>query len=141
MYKKILVAYDGSEGSKKAIERGVLTAKLHQADIRAIWVQSKLPHYPETISEVKQEQNGATAFANKLENEVHHFSKAHNYPVKFVYQQGHTTKTIVTYAEKEHFDLVVVGSTGHSNLWGRLLGHTADMISENTHCDVLIVKI
>ena len=79
-------------------------------------------------------------FANKLENEIHHFSKNNKYPVKFIYQQGHTTKTVVTYAEKEHYDLVIVGSTGHSNLWGRLLGHTADMISENAHCDVLIVR-
>jgi nucleotide-binding universal stress UspA family protein len=140
MYKKILVAYDGSEGSKKALERGVKTAQLYQAEITAIWVQSKLPHYPETISEVKQEQAGAIAYAGKLENEVKHFSKKMNYPIRFVFQQGHTTKTIVTVAEKEHFDLVIVGSTGHSNLWGRLLGHTADMISENAHCDVLIVK-
>lgn len=140
MYKKILVAYDGSDGSKKALERGVNTAQLYQAEITAIWVQSKLPHYPETISEVKQEQNSAIAFANNLEIEVKHFSKKNNYPIKFVYQQGHTTKTIVTTAEKDHFDLVIVGSTGHSNLWGRLLGHTADMISENAHCDVLIVR-
>jgi nucleotide-binding universal stress UspA family protein len=140
MYKKILVAYDGSDGSKKALERGVITAQLHQAEIKVIWVQSKLPHYPETISEVKQEQNGAIAFANKLENEVNHFAKGNNYPIKFVHQQGHTAKTIVTYAEKEHFELIIAGSTGHSNLWGRLLGHTADMISENAHCDVLIVR-
>jgi nucleotide-binding universal stress UspA family protein len=140
MYKKILVAYDGSEGSKKAIDRAIKIAQLHQSELTAIWVQSKLPHYPETISEVKQEQDGALAFANKLEVEVKHFSKQMNYPIRFIYQQGHTTKTIITYAEKEHIGLVVVGSKGHSNLWGRLLGHTADMISENAHCDVLIVK-
>lgn len=140
MYKKILVAYDGSDGSKKALERGVIIAQVFHSEITAIWVQSKLPHYPETISEVKQEREGAVAFANKLETEVKHFSKKTNYPIKFIFNQGHTTKTIVTIAEKEHFDLVIVGSTGHSNLWGRLLGHTADMISENAHCDVLIVK-
>lgn len=140
MYKKILVAYDGSEGSKKALEKAVKTAQLYQSELTAIWVQSALPHYPETISEVNQEREGALAFANKLENEVKHLSKKMNYPIKFVHQQGHTTKTIITYAEKEHINLVVVGSTGHSNLWGRLLGHTADMISENAHCDVLIVK-
>jgi nucleotide-binding universal stress UspA family protein len=135
-----LIAYDGSDGSKKALGRGVKSAQLHQAQITAIWVQSKLPHYPETISEVKQEQNGALAFANRLENELNHFSKKMNYPIKFVFQQGHTTKTIVTFAEKEHCDLIIVGSSGHSNIWGRLLGHTADMISENAHCDVLIVR-
>lgn len=140
MYKKILAAYDGSEGSKTALERAVKIAELLQSELTVIWVQSKLPHYPETISEVKQEQDGALAFANKLESEIKHFSKKVNYPIKFVYHQGHTTNTIVTIAEKEHYNLIVVGSTGHSNLWGRLLGHTADMISENAHCDVLIVR-
>lgn len=140
MYKKLLVAYDGSEGSKRALDKGIKIAQLYQAEVTAIWIQSKLPHYPETVSEVNQEQSSAIAFANKLKEEVHHFSKKVNYPIKFIHQQGHTTKTIVTYAEKEHISLVVVGSTGHSNLWGRLLGHTADMISENAHCDVLIVK-
>jgi nucleotide-binding universal stress UspA family protein len=140
MYKIILVAYDGSDGSKKALERGVKTAQLYQAQITAIWIQGKLLYYPETVSEVKQEQNGAIAFANKLRNEVHHLSKKVNYPIKFISQQGHTTKTIITFAKKEHSDLIIVGSSGHSNLWGNLLGHTADMISENAHCDVLIVR-
>lgn len=140
MYKKILVAYDSSEGSKKALDRAFKTAQLHNAQLYAIWIQSKLPHYPETISEVKQEQESAASFAKRLENELHHISKKYNYPIKFVYKQGHTTKTIITFAEEEHFDLIIVGSSGHSNLWGRLLGHTADMISENAHCDVLIVR-
>lgn len=140
MYKKILVAYDGSEGSRKALDKAIKLAQLYKTELTAAWIQSKLPHYPETISEVKQEQNGALAFANKLKDEIHHLSKKANYPIRFVHQQGHTTKTIVTIAEKEHFNLVIVGSTGHSNIWGRLLGHTADMISENAHCDVLIVK-
>lgn len=140
MYNKILVAFDGSDGSKIALEKGMRIAQSYHAEITAIWVQSKLPHYPETISEVKQETEGARAYANKLEVEVKHIAKKINYPVKFISQQGHTTKTIITLAEKNHHDLIIVGSSGHSNLWGRLLGHTADMISENAHCDVLIVK-
>jgi nucleotide-binding universal stress UspA family protein len=34
----------------------------------------------------------------------------------------------------------VVGHSDHSGLWGRLLGDTADRISDHAHCSVLIVK-
>ncbi|HUI65354.1 MAG TPA: universal stress protein [Bacteroidota bacterium] len=53
---------------------------------------------------------------------------------------GHPAKSIMSYAEKNDFDLIVLGNRGHSELWGRFLGHTADKISENAHCSVLIVR-
>ena len=43
-------------------------------------------------------------------------------------------------ADEGRYDLVVVGHSDHSELWGRLLGDTADRISDHAHCSVLIVK-
>ncbi len=53
---------------------------------------------------------------------------------------GNPAQLIVQYAEHQAFDLIVIGSHGHSGLWGRLLGHTTDRISEHAHCSVLIVR-
>jgi hypothetical protein len=39
-----------------------------------------------------------------------------------------------------HRGLIVRGNRGHSELWGRVMGHTADRVSENAHCDMLIVR-
>ena len=61
-----------------------------------------------------------------LKSEIKHFSKKVNYPIKFVYQQGHTTKTIVTVAEKEHYNLVVVRKARDIQIFG------ADY--SDTHC-------
>lgn len=36
--------------------------------------------------------------------------------------------------------MIVVGHSDHSELWGRLLGDTADRVSDHAHCSVLIVK-
>jgi len=47
---------------------------------------------------------------------------------------------ILSYAEKGEYDLIVLRNRGHSELWGRFLGHTADKISENTQHSVLIVR-
>ncbi len=43
MFKKILLAYDGSEGAKKGLEVGLSLAKLHQAELWILAVQEKLP--------------------------------------------------------------------------------------------------
>ena len=38
------------------------------------------------------------------------------------------------------YDLIVIGHSDHSALWGRLLGDTADRIADQAPCSVLIVK-
>ena len=38
------------------------------------------------------------------------------------------------------YDLILIGPSDYSELWGRLLGDTADRISDHAHCSVLIVK-
>lgn len=55
MFKKILLAYDGSESAKKGLEAGINLAKLHQADLWALAVQEKLPRFAGTIDEVQEE--------------------------------------------------------------------------------------
>lgn len=140
MYKKLLIAYDGSEGAKIALERALLIASINNSVAVAIWVQGSLPHYPETVSEVEQEKIAASAFYNNLEKEVHKIAKEKNYPVKFIVKQGNPSKMILNSAEELQCDLIVVGGSGHSKLWDKFLGHVADKISENAQCDVLIVR-
>ena len=47
---------------------------------------------------------------------------------------------MVKFANDGGYDLIVIGHSDHSELWGRLLGDTADRISDHAHCSVLIVK-
>ena len=47
---------------------------------------------------------------------------------------------IVNFAKDGGYDLIIVRHSDHSELWGRLLGDTADRISDHAHCSVLIVK-
>ena len=47
---------------------------------------------------------------------------------------------LVKLAAENGFDLIVIGHSDHSELWGRLLGDTADRIADHAHCSVLIVK-
>ena len=54
--------------------------------------------------------------------------------------RGHPAKAIIKFAVDGNYDLIVVGHSDHSALWGRLLGDTADRIADHAHCSVLVVK-
>lgn len=140
MFKKILIAFDGSEGSKIALTQAAEMAKQCGALLRAIWVKSKLPHYPETVSEISEEQAAADAFLEGLKKDLSEFSLKYELEIELYSVTGNPSKTIVSYAKENNFDLIVLGYKGHSSLWGSSLGHTADRVSEHAHCSVLIVR-
>lgn len=140
MYKKILVAYDGSEGSRKALEHAIRLAQELGSQIFALWVRGSLPHYPETVDEVEEEKEAADSFLKRLTGELMDFSKKYGIEIRADSKTGHPAKTIVDYAREHGFDLIVLGHRGHSGLWGSFLGHTTDKVSENAHCSVLIVR-
>jgi nucleotide-binding universal stress UspA family protein len=53
---------------------------------------------------------------------------------------GHPAQEIVRAADDQGADLVVVGHSGHSGVWGRFLGGTAEKVSRHAVCSVLIVR-
>jgi len=61
MFKKMLVAFDGSEGAKRALAVGIRMAQIHQAELWALAVEEKLPKFSGTIDEVQEEKEFATA--------------------------------------------------------------------------------
>ena len=52
---------------------------------------------------------------------------------------GNEVEAIVA-AAREGFELVVVGFAGHTNIFGRIMGSTAQTLSRLSPCSVLIVK-
>ena len=140
MYKKILVGYDGSDGSKRALEHAIHLTQEHDGELWTLWVRGSLPHYPETIDEIEEEKEAADSYLQNLMGEVAAYSKQFNIEIHGDTKSGHVAKTIVDYAKEGGFELIVIGHSGHSGLWGHLLGHTADKVSETAHCSVLIVR-
>lgn len=44
------------------------------------------------------------------------------------------------YALEVGADLLIIGHSGHSGIWGRLLGTTADKVVDHAPCSVLVVR-
>ena len=140
MYKKFLIAFDGSEGSKKALIQGIKLAKITGGELLALWVKGSLPHYPETIDEVEEEKEAANGFMEKIKEDITLIAKQENMQIDLMSRSGNPSKVIIDYAKENHIDLIIMGHRGHSGLWGNLLGHVTDKVSECAHCDVLIVR-
>ena len=140
MFEKILVGYDGSKGGKAALRRAVLMAKCANAQITALWVREPLPRYTDLPGEPESEAEAADEYFQERQKEVAEVAAQHGVKIGCETRRGHPAKAVVTMATEGDYDLIVVGHSDHSEMWGRLLGDTADRISDHAHCSVLIVK-
>lgn len=140
MYKNILVAYDGSASAKLAMKGALELGKKLGSNITALWVRDSLPHFVETIDEIQEEKEVTDAYEQKLADEVNEVATKENTNIAFVSLPGNPAKAVVDYATKFQSDLIVTGHTSHHNIWGNLLGNTADKISDHAPCNVLIVR-
>jgi nucleotide-binding universal stress UspA family protein len=140
MFRKILLAYDGSEGANRALEVGIGLAKIHGAELWAVAVEEKLPRFSGTIDEVQEEKQFANEQYGKLLEAAKVKAKEAGIELKTLMRPGHPAQTIVAVAKEGKFDLVLVGHTGLSGVWAAFLGTTAEKVSRHAPCSVLIVR-
>jgi len=70
MFKKILIGYDGSDGAKKALTKGIEIAKVSGAEIYILSV-GRIPEYAEIISEIEEAKEQAQKFYEKIQKEAY----------------------------------------------------------------------
>jgi len=61
MFRKIIIASDGSEGAARALSAAIKLAKMHNADLHMVSVE-ELPQFPASVSEVIEEKVAANHF-------------------------------------------------------------------------------
>ncbi len=153
MYRKILVAFDGSEASKHALDHAVSIADLMKADVHIISVVPRvmMPVFPDEgfaaapvtaaqdMSDYQERMK--TLYGKSLEEAKKDISN--HYPelkVETKLLEGRPSKTIVDEAENNDVDLIVIGSRGLGGITGWILGSTSRRIVESCTTPVLVVK-
>jgi nucleotide-binding universal stress UspA family protein len=139
MFKRIVVANDGSDGSFRALAMACDLAKQHKASLHMVSVE-ELPNIPASIDEIveaKAEENhkfhDVLAKARKL-------AKDKKIKLDAEVVAGHAVAAIVAHVKESKADLLVVGFMGHSALYERIIGGTADRLVRLAPCPVLVVK-
>lgn len=139
MYRKILVANDGSHGAAAALGVAVDLARKLAAELHMISVE-ELPQLPATIDEVVEDKRDANHRFATVIAAAEARARAGRVKLHPRVVVGHAVPTIVELVGREGFDLLVVGFMGHSAIYSRLIGGTTDRLVELAPCAVLVVK-
>jgi len=140
VYRKILVAYDGSPGARRALMAAIELADQSDAELHCISVEEKLPYYAATLGEVEEAKAERDAYFEKLVQEARRMAWDHGIELHSKVVPGHEVETVIVAVRDGNFDLLVIGFVGHSNVFGRVMGSTTQNLSRLSPCSVLIVK-
>lgn len=142
MYSKILVPLDGSPYSEKALEHASELARGTGAEIIILEaVQDSLAAVPEARYRVPVSQVYSSAIRGRkyLEGLARRI-REDGESVRWNVREGDPKDTILSFAQRENVDLIVMSTHGHEGLTRRLLGCLAEKIALKTRCPVLLVK-
>lgn len=139
MFKTILNANDGSEPAFRAFALAQELAKQNQSALHMICVE-ELPNLADFIEEVKD----ATALAERRFEAVRRRAldqaAVADVSVQIHVVIGHPVRDIVQFANDLKAELLVIGATGHSAFYERMIGSRADRIMQLASCPVMVVK-
>lgn len=139
IFKKILVATDGSKQTKAAIEKAIEIARFHGSklyalyviDTRALATADGMPAPENVYMILEQEGKRAVDQVRQMAGGVE---------VETFVLAGHPASGIVKFAGDNGIDLIVTGTLGKSGIEHILLGSVADKVIRTAHCPVLVVK-
>lgn len=139
MYEKILLAADGSENSLRAAREAAKMASLVQGcRVEVVYVAD----FSKSKSDILHAQGKAELELSRRQKlqSVEEELQSHKviYEVKILH--GDPGPAIVEYANKEAFDLVVIGSRGLNALQEMVLGGVSHKVMKRVNCPALIVK-
>lgn len=140
MFTKIVVAYDDSPGAQRALEIAVGLASQNPAEteLLLVAVEAPLPHYGATVGEVEAAREFEETRCQRWVEAGEAYADRQGVTVSRQLRAGHPAQEVLRAAQTWDADLVVLGHSGHSGVWGRFLGSTAEKVSRHAHCSVLI---
>jgi nucleotide-binding universal stress UspA family protein len=139
MYRKMLVANDGSPGGEKALASALELAKRLDIGLAMICVE-ETPRFPASIDEVTEALTDATGVFDQAVASAKALAQAQGVAFEPHIVVGHPVPSIAEFVQSGGYDLLVVGFMGHSALYNRIIGSTTDRLVELAPCKVLVVK-
>jgi nucleotide-binding universal stress UspA family protein len=165
-FQHLVVAFDGTEDSKDALELGIHISKQLHSELSVVHIQKKgifngdsiednmvfpgttssyptddMRHYPVIpvpTEHVDTEKHSIETQA--LESEARRILDHHNIKGNVNVSYGDPSEAIVSFATEQNADLIVVGSRDISGLKRLLFGSVSEKVSHRSNIPVLIAK-
>jgi len=149
MYKRILVALDGSEQSCKALDHAAAIAEKFGSELKLLAVvpRAMFPFFTtdgrfgSTVDVVQYQERCKDVYQAVLtEAEARVRSEHPDLNVSTMLREGRPSAVIVDVAENEGYELIVMGSRGIKGITGFILGSTSRRVVDSCTKPVLIIK-
>lgn len=138
MIKTILVAFDGSDQSRKAFQLGLEIAAKFAARFLVIGIV-RLPEPAISVEIDAMLDRGKTHFAEEFA-QLGEEAKALQVNLETHVAVGHPAEQILRYAEDSHADMIVMGRRGLTRATRWILGSVSERVMRYAHCPVTVVK-
>ena len=138
-FTNILVAYDGSEQSQRALQKAIEVAQCSQARLQILYAYDKIPPYlgePNLQHLIDRSvEKAQPAMVQAVE-----ILKATGLEFSTNILEGPAAEAILRVAQLEGCDLIVMGSRGLGMVQGLLLGSVSYRVLHHATIPVLIVQ-
>ncbi len=138
MFKKILVPLDGSECAEVVFPYAEQSAGRLGAEVHLLYVSESAndpqghmrQYYLNKVAEIIKK--GAEKYLDKLQGKIP--------VVKSAIPTGNPAGEIVSYAEKEDVDSIIIATHGHSGFKHWALGNVTDKVLRGTKRPVVLIR-
>jgi nucleotide-binding universal stress UspA family protein len=156
---KILVGVDGSENSKKALDKAVEIADKFDASVLILNVFQPPPEFAYNLNMFPQPSGNPqepTSYQSNMTSSIKDLRKIHEevlskaiekatklkptLKITAELREGNAASQIVETAANGEFDLIVIGHRGDSEIKELFLGSTSERVAHRAKCNVLITK-
>jgi len=139
MYNKILLAADGSAHSLRAAEQAIRLAQSNpNSQVVVLYVVDSKTSKADVLRNLDAE--GIMHLRKQKMINIENKAKAAgiNYEMKII--RGEPGPSIVSYANENNFDVVLIGSRGLNALQEFVLGSVSHKVAKRVKCPVMIIK-
>lgn len=139
---KILIAVDGSACSQRALEYVTSHPALFspEHDYLVLHVVPDVPPHAAAVVGKEVVTDYYRDEGEKVLGPVRRFIEEKGYRAKVQYQHGHSAETIARVAADGKYDLLVMGSHGHTALGSLMMGSVTTKVLAHCKTPVLIVR-
>lgn len=147
--QSIIIAYDGSEAARRALER-VAEIAAPDATVRIVGVASGSPrgaHIPGPSTRLSDDRSGtappAVPSVDGIDQLLHSAREAlalRGVEAKTIRAIGDPADAIIEAAAEANATLIVMGNRGHGVAKRVLLGSVSSQVVNHAPCDVLVVR-
>jgi len=140
-YRKVLVGYDGSDNSRRALKRAIEIVKQSSGELRILVVVDTISFSARSMAQFSSSVTNAmfeqaeTTLAEALDAAKKAGVKAWGQV-----ESGGPSDMILAYAAETKADLIVVGRRGMRGIMRFLMGSVSSSVMSHSECDVLVVK-